>query len=82
MACEAFVQTNFQARTLDVIEQANVIIDEYAAQGFTMTLRQLYYQASSPRSASSSASLTSPISATIRRASSTRRESASPAFLT
>ena len=48
MACEAFVQTNFQARTLDVIEQANVIIDEYAAQGFTMTLRQLYYQASSP----------------------------------
>jgi hypothetical protein len=27
-----------------VIEQANEIISQYAAQGFTMTLRQLYYQ--------------------------------------
>ena len=44
MAREAFVSIDFQARTLAVIEQANVIIDEYEAQGFTMTLRQLYYQ--------------------------------------
>ena len=44
MARETFITTNFQARTLAVIEQANVIIAEYAAQGFTMTLRQLYYQ--------------------------------------
>jgi hypothetical protein len=44
MAREAFVAIKFQARTLDVIEQANRIIAEYEAQGFTMTLRQLYYQ--------------------------------------
>ena len=44
MAREAFVNINFQAKTLAVIEQANDIIAEYEAQGFTMTLRQLYYQ--------------------------------------
>lgn len=27
-----------------VIEQANIIVTEYAGQGFTLTLRQLYYQ--------------------------------------
>lgn len=30
--------------SLDIIEQANRIIDEYAAQGFDLTLRQLFYQ--------------------------------------
>jgi hypothetical protein len=44
MAREAFVQINFQAKTRAVIEQANDILAEYAAQGFIMTLRQLYYQ--------------------------------------
>jgi hypothetical protein len=44
MAREAFANINFQARTLTLIEQANEIISEYAMQGFTMTLRQLYYQ--------------------------------------
>src|SRR5258707_11682379 len=44
MAREAFTAINFQTRTLTVIEQANAIISEYAMQGFTMTLRQLYYQ--------------------------------------
>ena len=44
MAREAFVEINFQAKTLAVIEQANNIIAEYFAQGFVMTLRQLYYQ--------------------------------------
>ena len=29
---------------LDVIEKANEIIDDYNAQGLTLTLRQLYYQ--------------------------------------
>ena len=29
---------------LAIIEQANKILDEYAAQGFDLTLRQLYYQ--------------------------------------
>jgi hypothetical protein len=34
----------FQAKTMAKINQANVILDEYAAQGFIMTVRQLYYQ--------------------------------------
>src|SRR6266446_2001625 len=41
---EAFIVRNFQKSTLAVIEQAIAIIDEYAAQGFVLTLRQLYYQ--------------------------------------
>lgn len=35
---------NFKPTTLEVIKKANVIIDELRAQGFTLTLRQLYYQ--------------------------------------
>ena len=35
---------SFRQATLDVIEQANEIIEDYQAQGFTLTLRQLYYQ--------------------------------------
>lgn len=34
----------FNADRLDKIEKANVIITEYRAQGFELTLRQLYYQ--------------------------------------
>lgn len=34
----------FKPETLVIIGQANTIIDEYAAQGFDLTLRQLYYQ--------------------------------------
>ena len=30
--------------SLDIINQANQIIREYSAQGFDLTLRQLYYQ--------------------------------------
>jgi hypothetical protein len=41
---EQFVPKKFQATTLAVIEQANSIITEYEAQGFTLSLRQLYYQ--------------------------------------
>jgi hypothetical protein len=44
MACEAFRSQNFQAKTTAVIEQANTIIAEYTRQGFTLTLRQLFYQ--------------------------------------
>ena len=33
-----------QAAIRAIIEQANEIIEEYEAQGFTLTLRQLYYQ--------------------------------------
>jgi hypothetical protein len=41
---ECFEPTDFRAPTLAVIRQANTIIDEYAALGFTLTLRQLFYQ--------------------------------------
>jgi hypothetical protein len=41
---EAFTDRNFRGSTLAVINQANAIIDEFRAQGFTLTLRQLYYQ--------------------------------------
>jgi hypothetical protein len=44
MACEAFIEKSFQKSTMAVIEQANVIIGDYAARGFALTLRQLYYQ--------------------------------------
>jgi hypothetical protein len=33
-----------QSSTLELIESANRILEEYEAQGFSMTLRQLYYQ--------------------------------------
>ncbi len=37
-------EQKFQAKTMVVIDQANLIIDEYMAQGYRLTLRQLYYQ--------------------------------------
>ncbi|HEV8670973.1 MAG TPA: hypothetical protein VGS01_09595 [Candidatus Limnocylindria bacterium] len=40
----AYIERRFAAGTLDVIDKANTIIAEYAAQGFVLTLRQLYYQ--------------------------------------
>lgn len=39
-----YVSKNFGAARLDMIEQANTIIADYAAQGYDLTLRQLYYQ--------------------------------------
>lgn len=39
-----YVPKRFSARTLDLIDLANEIIEEYEAQGFVLTLRQLYYQ--------------------------------------
>ena len=39
-----YVERNFSEKSLDIIAQANEIITEYAAQGFDLTLRQLYYQ--------------------------------------
>lgn len=44
MAKEAFIQKNFTDAHLAIIRQANAIIADYQAQGFTLTLRQLYYQ--------------------------------------
>lgn len=40
----AYQEFRFKAATLATIDQANEIIEEYAAQGFDLTLRQLYYQ--------------------------------------
>jgi hypothetical protein len=39
-----YVDKNFRASTISIIEQANNLIDEYREQGYTMTLRQLYYR--------------------------------------
>lgn len=39
-----YIDRKFSKSSLKIVEQANEIIDEYAAQGFDLTLRQLYYQ--------------------------------------
>jgi len=39
-----YVSKQFGRSSLEAIDCANGIIDEYAAQGFDLTLRQLYYQ--------------------------------------
>lgn len=44
MAKEAFVEIAFRRKTVVLIEQANKIIAEMQQQGFTLTVRQLYYQ--------------------------------------
>lgn len=44
MAKEAFIGKNFSEGSLDIIAKADKIIREYQAQGFVLTLRQLYYQ--------------------------------------
>jgi hypothetical protein len=44
MPCIRYVNRRFNAGSQSVIAQANAIITEYAAQGFDLTLRQLYYQ--------------------------------------
>lgn len=41
---QQFINKNFRASSMDMIIQANEIINEYAAQGYSLTLRQLYYQ--------------------------------------
>jgi hypothetical protein len=39
-----YIEKNFSSGSLVIIHQANKICEEYAAQGFDLTLRQLYYQ--------------------------------------
>jgi hypothetical protein len=39
-----YASKRFKDASLSAIEQTNLIIAEYAAQGFDLTLRQLYYQ--------------------------------------
>jgi len=40
----AYIERNFRRSSLDIIEYANRIIEDYARQGLTLTLRQLYYR--------------------------------------
>lgn len=40
----AYIERRFSADSLAIIAQANRICADYAAQGFDLTLRQLYYQ--------------------------------------
>lgn len=40
----AYESSRFRPETLNLIDQANEIIDSYEAQGYSLTLRQLYYQ--------------------------------------
>jgi hypothetical protein len=44
MTSESFEIIKFQEKSLVLIEQANAIIAEYQLLGFTLTLRQLFYQ--------------------------------------
>lgn len=39
-----YIRKRFREEALGIIGQANTIIDEYAAQGFDLTIRQLFYQ--------------------------------------
>lgn len=41
---EFYEATNFRQDSLDLIDRIDVIIRSYVAQGFTLTVRQLYYQ--------------------------------------
>jgi hypothetical protein len=44
MSAEVFIPYKPHRATLGVVEQVNSIIAEYQGQGFTLTLRQLFYQ--------------------------------------
>lgn len=39
-----YEEHKFNGRSLDIIEHANTIIEEYSRQGYNLTLRQTYYQ--------------------------------------
>ena len=39
-----YVEKRFHSATLDLINVANNIIDDYQSRGYELTLRQLYYQ--------------------------------------
>lgn len=41
---KCYVPKRFRGKSNKIIRQANTILDEYAAQGFILTLRQLFYQ--------------------------------------
>lgn len=39
-----YVEKNFKSATMKIILQAQEIVTAYQAQGYSLTLRQLYYQ--------------------------------------
>jgi len=39
-----YIEKAFRGRSLELIDKSNAIIAQYTAAGFTLTLRQLYYQ--------------------------------------
>lgn len=40
----AYIERTFSGGSLEIITQANTICEDYAAQGYDLTLRQVYYQ--------------------------------------
>ena len=44
MAKEMFIEHNFNAASVKLIETCNSILNEYQEQGYKLSLRQLYYQ--------------------------------------
>jgi len=44
MPLELYIEKKFSDQSLYLIEQTNNIVNNYQAQGFSLTLRQLYYQ--------------------------------------
>ena len=41
---QVYVPKNFTPPSLEIIEKADEILNDYTDQGYTLTLRQLYYQ--------------------------------------
>ena len=39
-----YKEISFQSKSRDLIELVNAVIEEYSAQGYELTLRQVYYQ--------------------------------------
>lgn len=44
MVKQAYITRTFYQKSLDLIEQANTILEEFQERGHTLSLRQLYYQ--------------------------------------
>lgn len=44
MSKQFYQSTNFRPESLSLIETINEIVDDYVAQGYRLTVRQLYYQ--------------------------------------
>ena len=41
---EKFIERKFKSDTLALVEACSDIVDEYAADGYDLTVRQLYYR--------------------------------------